>query len=403
MKRFASFSLLILFAALFITNAGATIRRVGFIQTITPVPGFDYTTFQLAANDAVNGDTIQLSPSTIGSGAAYSGTVNKRLVVIGPGYNTNSYNLYNPYSISIANTGLNTLPGTVYNTTFTIGVGSAGSIFQGLISPGFNTSNTLDSLNDITIMRCRDVSVNFDNSGVCNNWIITQCIRVNVAQTGFGLSFTANRSITNLRIENCLGPRVGYTASGKQSPVGINSGQILNCVWYGNFQPTSIEHATMGTSHFNNSVFVIQNCIDGMGYLSSNNMYDVANTIFVNNHTTATALNNFVATNPGSSGNVFSISIAGNSYFAGVPNNISGSTTLYSPDAAWQLSASSPAKNAGFIPGTATPTDLGIYGGTNPYKPSGIAAIPTFYKFQASSSQATSSPYTVIFSVRNNN
>ena len=400
MKRFASFLLTLVSIALFAGNASATIRRVGFMQTITPVPGFDYVNFQLAADAASNGDTIQLSPSNLGSGSTYSGSVNKRLVVIGPGYNTNSYNLWG-VATSIANTGLQALPGTVSSCSFTIGVGSAGSIFQGLTSASFSTSNTLDSLNDITIMRCRDVHVSFDNSGVCNNWVITQCIRPYVSQSGFGLSFTANRSITNLRMENCLGPSVAYSAGGKQSPVGVNSGQILNCVWWSIYG--TIESAWSGTCAFNNSVFVIQNCIDAMNAFSTSYMSGVANTIFVNNHTTSASLNNFVATNPGSSGNVFAISTAGNSYFGGVPNNVSGSTTLFSPDAAWQLSGSSPAKNAGFIPGTATPTDLGIYGGTNPYKPSGMAAIPSFYKFQATTSQATSSPYTVIFSVRNNN
>ena len=399
MKRFASLLLTLISMTLLAGSANATIRRVGFIQTITPVVGFDYVTFQLAADAAANGDTIQLSPSN-SVGATYNGTINKRLVVIGPGYNTNTYNLYGG-SPSIANTGLQALPGTVSSCNFNIGVGSAGSIFQGLTSASFTTSNTLDSLNDITIMRCRDPYVNFDNSGVCNNWVFTQCIRPYVIQYGFGLSFTANRSITNLRMENCLGPSVQYGASGKQSPVGVNSGQILNCVWWS--QSGTIESAWSGGCAFNNSVFVIQNCIDGMNAMSTNYWTGVANTIFVNNHTTGTSLNNFVFTNPGSSGNVFGITTAGNSYFAGVPNNISGSTTLYSPDAAWQLSGSSPAKNAGFIPGTATPTDLGVYGGTNPYKPSGIAAIPTFYKFQATTSQATTNPYPVTFSVRNNN
>jgi len=400
MKRSASIFLALIFATLFAGNAGATIRRVGFIQTITPVVGYDYATFQLAADAAVNGDTIQLSPNNFGGGTSYSGSVNKRLVVIGPGYNVNTYNLYSG-SPSIANTGLQALPGTISSCSFTIGVGSAGSIFQGLINANFITSNTLDSLNDITIMRCRDSYVNFDNSGVCNNWVFTQCIRPYVTQSGFGLSFTANRSITNLRMENCLGPSVQYYASGKQSPIGVNSGQILNCVWWNT--GGTIESAWSGGCAFNNSVFVIQNCIDGMNAMSTSYWSGVANTIFVNNHTTGTALNSFVFTNPGSSGNVFGITTAGNSYFAGVPNNVSGSTTLYSPDAAWQLSSSSPAKNAGFIPGTATPTDLGVYGGTNPYKPSGIAAIPTFYKFQAASSQATTNPYPVTFSVRNNN
>jgi hypothetical protein len=151
---------------------------------------------------------------------------------------------------------------------------------------------------------------------------------------------------------------------------------------------------------FNNSVFVVQNCIDLGGRLPGSG---VANTIFVNNLTTLEALNNPVFTNPGSSGNVFKISLTGNAFFVGIPTNTSGSTTLYSPDAAFQLSPTSPAKNAGIIPGTVTPTDCGMYGGTNPYKASGIPAVPSFYKLSSPSATAIASPYIMTFSTKSNN
>lgn len=382
--------------------ASATIRRVGFIQTITPVPNYDYKTFQAAHDASSPGDTIQFATTTRDH-PTYSGTINKPLVLIGTGYNYNSYATFGqPDYPSLFNTGLQTLPGKFAGFNFTVGVGSAGTIFQGLHSLNVTTSNTLDSLNNITIMRCAGVNVNFDNSGVCNNWIIAQCIRPYISQSGYGLSFTANRTITNLRIENCLGPAIYYSASGPQSPVGVNSGQVLNCIFYNEYAGYTVENAYAGTSYLNNAVFVFQNCIDGMNYFTQY-MNGIANTIFVNNLTTSSPVNNPVATNPGSTGNMFNINPAGNSFFVGVPNNRSGSTTLYSPDAAWQLSATSPAKNYGLIPGTSTPTDCGVYGGTNPYKPSGIPAIPSFYKLNAPSPNATSSPYTLTFSVRSNN
>lgn len=385
------------------TNSFATIRRVGFTASLTPVNGLDYADFQSAHNASVDGDTIQLYPKTPYAG--YSGTISKRLVILGPGYFYTPYNS-NGYtgmpSNGIINGGLQILPGAIYGNSFTVGVGSAGTIFQGLHYTNITTSNTLDSLNNITISRCLNVSVNFDNSGVCNNWIISQCYKPSVSQSGYGISFNANRTITNLRIENSVGPSVNFSASGPQSPIGVNSGQILNCIW-SNASTGQVDGT--GYLYLNNSTFVVQNCIDLWGALSPSTNYQsgVANTIFLNNITTASASNNPVANNPGSASNMFGVNPAGNAIFVGYPNNVSGGNTLYSSDGAWQLSSTSVAKNYGVIPGTSTTTDCGIFGGTNPYKASGIPAVPSFFRFNSSSSTATTSPYIITFSVKSNN
>ena len=378
------------------TSSFATIRRVGFVSSVSPVNGLDYATFQLAHDAAANGDTIQLYPSTLGSGNAFSGTVIKRLVILGPGYYYNTYFL--PGS-GIINAGLQILPGGVQYGSFTIGLGSAGTKFTGINALSLTTSNILDSLNDITISRCRGAGVSFNNSGVCNSWIISQCTGVSVDQGGYTGSFSGNRTITNLRIENCLGVSVSYSAGGSQSPVGINSGQILNCIIGYGLGATGTD-TYYNTLTLNNSVFVIQNCIDLGSVLPGTR---ISNTIYINNLTVGAALNNPVSTNPGSAGNVFGITTAGNAIFVGFPTNTSGSTTLYSPDAAWQLSPTSIAKNAGIIPGTASITDCGIYGGTNPYKTSGLPPVPSFYKLNSPSSTATASPYIMTFSVKSNN
>ena len=242
------------------------------------------------------------------------------------------------------------------------------------------------------------MNVSFSNSGVCNNWIINQCQGVYVSQGGYGVSFSGNRTITNLRIGNCLGVGISYGAGGPQSPVGINSGQLLNCIVGYGVGSTGTD-VFYNQFYLNNSVFVMQNCID-IGTFPGSGM---SNTIFINNITTSAALNNPVFTNPGSSGNVFSVSHTGNAIFVGYPTNVSGNTTLYSPDAAFQLSGTSIAKNAGIIPGTATITDCGIFGGTNPYKSSGIPSVPSFYNLTSPSSTATASPYIMTFSARSNN
>ena len=369
----------LLLANCFLLTVNATIRRVGFTASTSPVFGIDFADLQTAHNAAVAGDTIQIYPNT--TPTSYSATLNKRLVILGPGYFYNSYNA----ASDLNNAGLQNLAGGINNVSITIGVGSSGTLLAGHNQLYVTTSNVPDSLNNISIIRSRNVNVYWDNSGVCNNWLISQCTVINTNQTAYGASFIGNRTITNFRVENCL---EGIGIRLNSSPVGISSGHILNCTGLqGNF-----------ALHPNNQSIVVQNCI-----VESSSMSGVANTIFINNITSSASSNNPVFTNPGSSGNVFGVSFANNAFFLGYPNNASGSTTLNSPDTRYQLSATSPAKNAGIIPGTATPTDCGAFGGTNPYKASGIPAVPAFYRLNAASSSATTGPYTLTFSVRSNN
>ena len=307
-------------------------------------------------------------------------------MILGPGY------LYNSYTAEtdLNNAGLQNLAGGINSVYITVGVGSSGSVLSGHYDLFVTTSNVPDSLNNISIIRSRSVSVSWNNSGVCNNWLISQCYGVITSQTGYGASFTGNRTITNFRIENCLGNSMNISLN--TSPVGISSGHILNCTSMGSYLYLSLANQSV----------VVQNCItESLGNI--NYAFGVANTIFINNITNSAAANNPVFTNPGSTGNVFGVNFANNAFFLGYPNNTSGSTTLNSPDARFQLSATSPAKNAGIIPGTATPTDCGAFGGTNPYKVSGIPAVPAFYRLNAASSTATTGPYTITFSVKSNN
>jgi hypothetical protein len=404
MKKILTMVLVLMVSTSFL--ATATIRRVGFTGSSTAVDGLDYTTFQAAHDASINGDTIQLYPSTQGSGSTFSGGINKRLYIVGPGYFVNSYNMP---SSGIINNALQALPGAISSASFTIGIGSTGTIFAGINNLGLTTSNILDSLNNIAVYRCQSVTVNYNNSGVCNNWIISQCAGVSISQSGYDIAFNGNRSITNLRIENSLGVGISYSATNPstgqptpQSPVGVNSGQILNCVWASG--TTGVESYN-SSLRMNNSVFLIQNCIslgstftNGSGWLTG-----ASNCVFVNNITSSAGGTSPVASNPGSSGNVFNVSASSNVIFVGMPNNVSNGQTLNSPDAAFQLTSTSLARNAGINPNTGAQTDCGIYGGTNPYKASGIPNIPAFYRLNAASTTASGSTYTITYSVRSNN
>lgn len=391
MKKIAIITAFISSLLLVATSSNATIRRVGFTASTSPVNGLDYATFQLAHDAANTGDTLQLYPST--ASTSYSAILNKKLVILGAGYFYNSYTSPTP-TTDLLNTGLQNLAGGVGGVSITIGVGSSGTYIAGFNGLSVTTSNIPDSLNNITITRSRNVDVNWDNSGVCNNWIISQCFGLTANQTAYGASFTGNRTITNFRIENCIADYnySGFNLTLNTSPVGISSGQILNCT----LATTSYYYSFRINA--NSQALVVQNCI-----FYGANFSNVANTIFINNITNQASANNPMFTNPGSLGNVFNVDYANNAYFLGFPNNTSGSTTLNSPDARYRLSATSPARNAGIIPGTAAATDCGAYGGTNPYKASGIPPIPSFYKLNAPSSTATGSSYQLTFSVKSNN
>ena len=106
----------------------AATRRVGFTATVQPVNGLDYGNFQAAQDASANGDTIQLYPGSNG-GVNYTGTINKQLVIIGPGYFTNTYYVSGQ---NIPNTGLQNLPGNISSCSFSIDLGSAGTVIQGL-------------------------------------------------------------------------------------------------------------------------------------------------------------------------------------------------------------------------------------------------------------------------------
>jgi hypothetical protein len=323
----------------------------------------------------------------------YNATFTKKIVLIGSGY---LYNTYNTATSEISNTGLQSLSGGISGTQITLSSGSSGSSFYGINSLNVSVNTAIsDSINNIIISRSIATIQVGANSNVLNNWLIAQCYGVSINQTApTNTSFSGNRSLTNWRVENCIFPQnIGYLNL-FQSPVGISSLLFLNCNIF----------TSNGNFALANQSAVFQNCIlDNQ----SNNYTGTSNTIFINNITNTAKLNNPIFTNPGSANNVFDVNIGGtgNVVFLGYPNNTSGTTVLNSPDARFKLSTAgvNPAKNAGIIPGTTTPTDCGAYGGTNPYRESGIPAVPAFYRFNSPSPTATGTSYPVTFSVRSNN
>lgn len=155
--------------ALGATSSFATIRRVNNNSGIIAVNGLVYTTLQAAINDAVNGDTLYIEPST----TAYSITspLTKRIVFIGDGYQkgTNA-NLINPLSFSLNE--------SIITGNFTIDNGAQNSAFIGMRLNGDITVNA----SNILFKRC-----SFTPSGSGGNLVLNSSSNI-VEQCFFNLN-----------------------------------------------------------------------------------------------------------------------------------------------------------------------------------------------------------------------
>lgn len=170
--------------------------------------------------------------------------------------------------------------------------------------------------------------------------------------------------ITNLRVDNSY---IGYVNWSSDLASG-SKGQFNNDIF--------------SSAYLGNGSFIIKNCIlQYYHYYDDNCVYQ--NSIGTDYYPIPTGNSNKNITYASMNADVF------------VGYSDQGT---YSNDGRWALKSGSPAKGAG-----AGGTDAGIFGGTNPYKLSGIPRIPSFYKLTAPSTNTSTNPYTITFSVRSNN
>lgn len=328
-----------------INSAGATIYRVGY--TGPQHAGTDYTTLDDAYSASAAGDTIMFYPGNW----ILSNPASKKLVYLGYGYYNTGAN---------SNSGLQIISGTLYVSIY-LDAGSDESVFEGIGGESGELAvrvNPGSSVNNIQVRRCVvDVSPVSDMD--CDGWTVTQSYIFNVSPSAIG------GKTTNLRIENC------YVSQINLSNVGAGStGQIKNCVMY------NIVYMDNSSFNFENNIFVA-------GGLTNISSCVFQYCLFAND---AAGL----GLTPGNN-NQFSVDMS--TVFAGYPTQGS-----YSNDGLWQLSPGSPATGAG-----SGGVDCGMFGGSNPYRLSGMPAIPAFYKLTAASTNATSNPYNITFSVRSSN
>lgn len=322
----------------------------------------DFTTFFDAAQSAsvVNGDTLYIEPSaTVYTTNSF--TLTKRLVVLGVGYFLNPANVTFP-----GNSGLQETKDASQLAFFRIGNGANGSYFGGITFSSLNFSGSATDLN-ITLERNLFAGALHFEAGSSNKVLIRKNFFLNCGITNNGGAV----SIADFTCEN----NIFYDFWG-----GINLTQLTgsnNIV-----RNNSIYRAAAGSTIVN--CYVANNIFGTSGALVFTNS-TVKNNVFTGNPTLPpTATNNLVSQ---------------------TSDDVYGAhATAASPDMNVMIPVSSPAKNAGLTVGAVVTPECGAFGATDPYKLSGIPAIPTIYTLSVPTSiPSGSATMNITLSTRNNN
>jgi len=373
MKKFLLFSIS---ALLFCDASFATIRRVGFFGP--PISNVDYYTFDAAYTAASAGDTILMFPST-----TLSGTISKKLTIIGPG------NWLDPTTTPKGNSNEQANPGEATAGSVTLAPGCDGTVIM-----GFHNGTFYIGANNITIRRNRDIVIyvaSYNAPAVNTNGLqILENYELN-----FVNYYGNGTTVSNINISNNFIYNINLVTT------NTYSGSITNNVWAydGTASGTNGGSTTFsytGGINFGNGSFLFQNNIlecYASTTLSSNSNYFA----FTNGGNTVFNYNLALQTNPlqnwgVGTGNSTTTNATG--IFAAFP--VIGSS---SGDARYQLGASSPALTAG-----SGSTPIGMFAGTAPYKLSTIPTIPSIYS--VSSPQGNNPPgssITINVSTRGNN
>ncbi len=347
--------------------AQAAILKVGGVNA--------YATPLDAYTAAQNGDTIMLHAGTTGTISTYQ----KRLVWIGPGYFTSGVD-------GNANQQVQGPTGTL-TITFN-GSGASGSKFYGINGLNMGSSGSNLSFSDILIDGCNNVNVqaSLANGGrTLSNWTISRSFGVSLFS---GMGTVTNCTVNNFHVLNTAVSSVSSNFTGAESSA---SGVVFD---YCTFTSSSLSFFTIPVTAIN-SLFLgsvtaptvtntsfVNCCISSVsGFITGNNntYYHSgnANTAGINGTgNTLSANSNFMSTN----------------FFVGYPTQGS-----HSNDGRYMLTPGSIGNTHSVSGG-----EIGIFGGSNPYKLSGTPPTPVFYMLNTAPT-ATSSPHVVEFSVKGNN
>jgi hypothetical protein len=318
--------------------------------------GANFTDLQTANNNAsvLNGDTLHLEPSTNN----YAGvSFTKALVIIGNGYFLTGTG---------SNAGLqqNTATSTI-NGSCSFSSTAAGASMMGVTV----TSNVvLNNVSNINVTRCRLNSVEFQNYGntAANGLRITKCFIINQVTTS---GFTGTPSV-DVTFENNIFSTV--TGIGSNN-IQFNLPTTVKGLFRNNIFNENASQLALSNFYVTNNIFTITSGNLALANANVNNVYK--NNIFL-----GTSIGNGLV--GGTNGNVVGVPFA--NVFATNPNTGSG-------DARFQIlpNATNPAFNGGETIGAVTTPSCGAFGATDPYRLSGIPAVPTIYSLTLPSGIAT--------------
>ncbi len=311
---YTNIAIILVFAGCMTTwPAMATICRV---NNYIINPGV-YTTSMAAYTAALPGDTLSFESSPIAYGALSN--INKKLVLIGPGYFLND----NPETQALK------YPATIGYISFQ--QGSEGSQIVGMVMSATSYVNT----SNLTLRRnFFQGGVQFDNDGLYAIVFQGNAIEGNVVGT--------NNIVSGIIFQNNI--------FGAQSNVRIADG-LASCTF--NFE-NNVFGPFFQTVNVSNSQF--------FNNIMTNGSFGQNNNVFTNNIGNGTQFGNQAANQQ---------NVNPESVFA-----CYASCSGFSPDGRWALKPGSPASCAGV-----SGTDCGIFGGTYPYVLSGLPDIPAIYYF----------------------
>lgn len=337
------------------TPGNATVWRVNNNPNYTQGCTHCFNSLQAANDDSLvlAGDTIHLEASNIlYSGPGNKITINKPLVIIGPGYFLSQ------------NPGLqkNTLSATIIRIEFL--PNSENSVLKGVrIFGGSGSSHLTILASYITVENCYiedDVIIKPDGNNITDIFIKKCFVGFRVIRYGGGTGYASNVFVRNTYIRGSIDFLY------PNYPV---SGEVNNCIIAG-IGSGNLEITSYIYSFFNNIV---------------------ANTLIQNDNGSNVFSNIFIGSLPG-------WAIANNG--VALPNSTVFPSTG-SPDSILNVNPIGicPECYTGAPSGTET---MGIYGGVDPYQLSGIPNIPSIYQLQAPLNTIQGVPVNVNISTRSN-
>jgi hypothetical protein len=362
----------------FTTTASAKIWRVNNDPTKDPDVAQATTLFDgtntVANPEAANGDTIHIEPSV----TVYSGiTVNKQVVIIGNGYLLGN------------NAGLQVNGNNSEVNGVAFAVGAENSIVSGITTIGLQLTN----VGNITVTRCRIGSLTFSAFSVAKTGIVITKNLITAATSSS--SFTASGDATITFENNIFNTVAGFGAG------SINLTSQCRGLFRNNIYGSTINNITL------NNFYITNNIIIGNGGTA---VLPGSNNVIKNN------LNNrgsaVTGGLPAGNGNVnitdvqmFGTATVLGDVFAGDVFNFTSTTP---GDARFELRIGGPNPNPAIAAGETiapvTTPNLGAYGATDPYKKSGIPAVPTIYGLTVPASvPPTATNMNVTISTRSNN